>query len=149
MVAEVVARLLAGASLRSITRDFNSRGLRTTRGGLWTETQVRQIALRPSNAGLRTHKGAVVAEGSVACAGVPRRPRAGDPAALRPGAEDDPGGTEASAVRGAAVREVRGCDAACEPGGSNGRAIYRCENLDMSARRGRWRRSCWNWCSAG
>jgi DNA invertase Pin-like site-specific DNA recombinase len=63
VVREVVARLLAGSSLRSIMLDLNARGVSTVRGGQWSGKQVRQLALRPSNAGLRTHNGAVVAAG--------------------------------------------------------------------------------------
>jgi site-specific DNA recombinase len=63
IVAEIVSRLLSGASLRSITADLNARKIPTMRGGPWSETQVRQVALRKSNAGLRTHKGEVVATG--------------------------------------------------------------------------------------
>jgi site-specific DNA recombinase len=63
VVREIVRRLLAGVSLRTIKADLNERGLRTPRGGQWTETQVRQIARRASNAGLRTHRGVVVGKG--------------------------------------------------------------------------------------
>lgn len=74
VVREVVARLTAGESLRGLTDDLNARGIPapgTTHrrqhrrpgnddGALWGESGVRKIALRPSNAALRVHRGEVV-----------------------------------------------------------------------------------------
>lgn len=60
VVAEITSRLLAGDPVRAISRDLNARGVPTFRGGRWRQAQVRQMALRPSNAGLRSHKGAVM-----------------------------------------------------------------------------------------
>jgi DNA invertase Pin-like site-specific DNA recombinase len=66
VVREIVARLLAGESVSSIAAWLNSSGIVPPRHGKkdagdgWTRSTVRQIALRPSNAGLRVHRGQVV-----------------------------------------------------------------------------------------
>lgn len=53
--------VLAGTSLAAIARDWTTRGLRTTRGGLdWDATAVRRVLLRPRNAGLMVWRGEVV-----------------------------------------------------------------------------------------
>ncbi len=44
--------LLAGATLRSIARDWNARGLTTTQGGDWEPTAVRAVLSNPRYAGL-------------------------------------------------------------------------------------------------
>lgn len=76
IVREVVRRLTAGESLRAVTLDLNERGIPapgTTHrrqhrrpgndaGALWGESGVRKIALRPSNAALRVHRGEVVGD---------------------------------------------------------------------------------------
>lgn len=65
VVQEMTARLLAGDSLRTITRDLNNRGIAAPRGGNrgWQQHQVRQVVMRASNAGLRVHKGEVIGQG--------------------------------------------------------------------------------------
>jgi DNA invertase Pin-like site-specific DNA recombinase len=53
--------VLAGASLRSVARDLNKRGLTTSmRGKPWDPHAVRALLLRPRNAGLRQHQGQVL-----------------------------------------------------------------------------------------
>lgn len=46
-------QILAGASLRSLAADLEAKHMPTPRGGKWTGMTVRQILLRPFNAGLR------------------------------------------------------------------------------------------------
>jgi len=62
VVREIVARVIAGDSLRSIALDFDARGIPTSRGARrWDGSgAVRALALRPSNAGLRVHQGRVL-----------------------------------------------------------------------------------------
>ena len=62
-VRRVIQSLLAGDSLRTVKQDLNTAGVLAPRGGAWTETQIRQIALRWSNAGKRTHRGEIVSDG--------------------------------------------------------------------------------------
>jgi site-specific DNA recombinase len=61
VVREIASRLLAGESLRSVTGWLNSTELRPTgKGTSWSGPTVKQMVLRASIAGLRTHKGEIV-----------------------------------------------------------------------------------------
>ncbi len=59
-----VADLLDGRPLRSIAREMNERGARTTAGNPWGSTQVRGLLRNPRHAGLRVHRGEVVGRGA-------------------------------------------------------------------------------------
>lgn len=52
--------VLTGASLRSIARDLNTRGLTTSVGSAWRPDAVAKVLLRPRNAGLMEHRGVVI-----------------------------------------------------------------------------------------
>lgn len=60
VVREAARRVLAHESLRSVAIDFNQRKLRSPKGGTWNSTILRQILLRPTNAGLRQYQGRVL-----------------------------------------------------------------------------------------
>ena len=68
LIREVIGRVLAGQSLRSIASDLNAREVpsprtRETHGARtnpWHPATLRQMVLRPSLAGLRTHRGQIV-----------------------------------------------------------------------------------------
>lgn len=74
IVREVVKRLTAGESLDGVCRDLNARGVpspgsshrrgyhspENPDGALWVSSGLRKTALRPSNAGLRVHRGEVI-----------------------------------------------------------------------------------------
>lgn len=60
VVAEVAARLLAGEATYAVAADLNARGLPAPRGGRWDLTQIKRLAVSPTNAGLRTHLGEVL-----------------------------------------------------------------------------------------
>lgn len=63
LVREAAARALAGESLTAIARDWNVRGVPTVRGADgWTYQALRRMLVSPRHAGLRTHRGVVVAE---------------------------------------------------------------------------------------
>lgn len=53
--------VLAGVSLAEVFRGMNAAGVTTTRGLPWGYTQLRQMLLRPRNAGIITHEGVEVA----------------------------------------------------------------------------------------
>jgi site-specific DNA recombinase len=53
-------QVLAGASLGSIVRDLNERGVTTGRGGAWNYTSLRQVLRRSRNAGITTLNGVEV-----------------------------------------------------------------------------------------
>ena len=59
-IREAAKSLLAGASLGSIVADLNARGVTTSTGRPWTYTSVRQVLVRPRNAGLSTLNGEIV-----------------------------------------------------------------------------------------
>src|SRR5690606_19922833 len=52
VVARVTDQLLMGASLRSLVAELNAAGVRTATGRQWTPYTLRQVVLRPRNAGL-------------------------------------------------------------------------------------------------
>ncbi|MBT2508784.1 recombinase family protein [Streptomyces sp. ISL-98] len=54
---EACQALLAGASLRAVAADFNERGIHTSSGGQWVGPDLRQVLLRPRNAGIIKHRG--------------------------------------------------------------------------------------------
>ena len=60
IVREAATRVLACESLRSIVTDFNARGIHGPKAVVWNSTILRQILLRPTNAGLRQYRGRVV-----------------------------------------------------------------------------------------
>lgn len=60
VIREATARVIAGDSLRSLMRDFNERGITTTRGNKWAYTNLRELLLRPRNAGLSVYRGEVI-----------------------------------------------------------------------------------------
>ncbi|MDT9591580.1 recombinase family protein [Nocardioides zeae] len=57
---QIITRVLAGDSLKSIIRDLNEREVLTTRGGAWGYTSVRALLLRERNCGRMVHRGQVV-----------------------------------------------------------------------------------------
>lgn len=59
-IRQAVAAAITGASIGSIVRDLNDRGIVTRRGQKWTSTAVRNLLLRPTNAGLSAYHGEIV-----------------------------------------------------------------------------------------
>jgi site-specific DNA recombinase len=64
VVREASRRVLAGDSLRSVSRSLNERGLRTTKGMEWSGPTLRKVLLRPATAGLRASGGEVLGKGN-------------------------------------------------------------------------------------
>lgn len=60
IIQEMVRRVLAGESLRSIAADLNERGIPTVGGKRWQGTSVRSVVTAPRLAGIRVHLGAEV-----------------------------------------------------------------------------------------
>lgn len=56
-IRAAAAAILAGASLRSIAADWRERGIKTSTGGEWEGPEVREMLLRPRNAGIVKHRG--------------------------------------------------------------------------------------------
>jgi DNA invertase Pin-like site-specific DNA recombinase len=63
IVREATARVIAGESIRGITRAFNEAGHTTSTGISWRDVHVRKMIMRPRNAGLRQYHGDVVGPG--------------------------------------------------------------------------------------
>lgn len=62
IVREAHAHVLAGFSLGSFIQGLTERGITTARGGAWSYATLRQMLLRPRNAGLAEWKGEVVGQ---------------------------------------------------------------------------------------
>lgn len=62
VVREAASRVLARESLRAVVADFNERGIPAPQTERWNSTTLKQLLLRPANAGLRQHRGVVVGE---------------------------------------------------------------------------------------
>lgn len=56
-VREAVERVLAGESMYSVRMDWAKRGILTRAGKPWTAASFREMVMRPTYAGIRTHKG--------------------------------------------------------------------------------------------
>lgn len=59
-IRQAITATISGASIGSIVRDLNDRGVPTRRGQKWTSTAVRNMLLRPTNAGLSAYRGEIV-----------------------------------------------------------------------------------------
>lgn len=60
VVVETTDAILTGSSIRALTVKLNERGLTTSTGRPWQASELRKVLLRPRNAGLREHKGAII-----------------------------------------------------------------------------------------
>ena len=60
IIRECADRVLALESLRSVVTDLNARGVHGPKAEKWNSTILRQILLRPTNAGLRQYQGKVI-----------------------------------------------------------------------------------------
>lgn len=59
-----VDQLLAGNTLRSITRDFAARNVLTTAGGAWQPTELRRMLSNPRYAGILVRRGEEIGRGT-------------------------------------------------------------------------------------
>src|SRR3546814_7940439 len=62
-IRDAAERVLAGESVWSICTDWNTQGVPTVTGRPWTVTTITSILTSGRIAGLREHKGVVVAKG--------------------------------------------------------------------------------------
>lgn len=62
-IREAVARVLGGGSMYAIAREWNEAGVRTPTGKEWTVQHLSSMLRSPRIAGLREHRGAIVAPG--------------------------------------------------------------------------------------
>ncbi|MGR0320417.1 recombinase family protein [Agromyces sp. ZXT2-3] len=54
-VLDAARAVLAGRSLRSIAHEWNERGLKTSKGREWNVNRLRDVLMRPRNAGILAH----------------------------------------------------------------------------------------------
>lgn len=59
-IRRAYSEVLGGQTLYSIARDWNNRGLMTTKGNLWRSTTVKLVLINPRYIGLRSHNGEIV-----------------------------------------------------------------------------------------
>jgi site-specific DNA recombinase len=64
VIREIYRRLLGGETQRSVCNDLNKRGVLPAGGDRWHVSTIKQLALRPSVAGMRSHYGEIVTEGT-------------------------------------------------------------------------------------
>ncbi|WP_414056445.1 recombinase family protein [Prescottella equi] len=62
IIRQLVFRFLAGESFRSLCSWLDAEGVRTVRGGGWRTTSLKQMLTSARIAGLREHKGDIVAD---------------------------------------------------------------------------------------
>ena len=60
---ELYPQIVGGMSIVAATKWLNAKGHHTTSGKRWDRSSVRVMLLNPRNAGLRAHRGTVVAQG--------------------------------------------------------------------------------------
>jgi DNA invertase Pin-like site-specific DNA recombinase len=60
-IAEATETVLSGVSDAVVAREWNEQGLLTAEGNTWVRLTVKSVLLRPTNAGLVEHEGALVA----------------------------------------------------------------------------------------
>lgn len=59
-IRKAVNTIISGGSIGSIVKDLNNRNVPTRRGQKWTSTSVRNLVMRPTNAGLSAYRGEIV-----------------------------------------------------------------------------------------
>ncbi|GAB2540888.1 hypothetical protein GCM10027167_52280 [Nocardia heshunensis] len=60
VLREMVARLLAGESMKRIATDLNERGLTTSVGAKWSGEKLKRVVANPRNGGFVAHLGEIV-----------------------------------------------------------------------------------------
>jgi DNA invertase Pin-like site-specific DNA recombinase len=62
LIREAADRVVAGEALGAICRDWDTRGITTTRGNRWKVSSLRYMLCRPRLAGLREYKGEILGD---------------------------------------------------------------------------------------
>ena len=57
--------VLRGHSLNKIATDWNAKGVKTSRGGTWKATTLRDVLMAARNAGLRSYRGEIIGKASI------------------------------------------------------------------------------------
>jgi DNA invertase Pin-like site-specific DNA recombinase len=64
ILKECAQRLLAGESVRSVTRSLNDNEIPSASGGTWYTTTLRDMLVNPRAAGMRQYKGKIIGRGT-------------------------------------------------------------------------------------
>jgi DNA invertase Pin-like site-specific DNA recombinase len=64
LIRRAAADVLDGKSLRAIAREWNAKGIASTRGAAWNTSRLKRLLLNPRYAGLRTYRGTVTGPGT-------------------------------------------------------------------------------------
>ncbi len=64
VVRRIADAIIAGESLRNVTKALNDDGIPSPTGKAWAKGMVRHLVLRERNAGLRVHHGEVIGDGA-------------------------------------------------------------------------------------
>lgn len=135
MVAEAADRLLDGATLGRLCRDWNAAGVTTTRGNPWAPNALRRTLTRPRNAALIEHAGDYLPASWPPLMTRERweavRALLGDPARRTNGGLREPRWL----MSGIARCGAEGCGAAVRRTVSRGIASYRCPVASHTSRR--------------
>jgi transcriptional regulator with XRE-family HTH domain len=124
--------VLAGATLASISRDWNARGILTSQGNQWHPREVGRVLRRPRNAGLMEHQGRIT--GQAQWPAVVDEPTWRGAAAILgdPARRTTPGPASRHLLSWIARCGVRGCGgpvictSSSRASGAGRRLVYRC-----------------------
>jgi site-specific DNA recombinase len=125
-VRTACAEVLAGRSLRAIAADLNARGSRTSTGKRWRSDSLREVLLRPRNAGLMVHRGQVVGEAGWPALVDPDVWKAVVAVLTDPMRRTNPGRGPRWLLSGIATCSV--CGAPVRSSAAAGRAVYTCSS---------------------
>jgi site-specific DNA recombinase len=64
IVAELTRRIIGGESCRSLAAELRAREVPSSMGAPWSADSVKNMVIRPRNAGLRVHRGEVIGAGN-------------------------------------------------------------------------------------
>ena len=137
IVAELTRRVIGGESIRSLAAELRSRGVPpvaaavwsedSAKGAAWTAGAVKALVIRPRNAGLLVHRGAVVGAGSWPAIVARESWEAAHALLTDPARRTSPGNAHARLLSGLMTCGI--CGEPVRAGGSRGGVpVYRCSS---------------------
>jgi site-specific DNA recombinase len=132
--------VICGQSLRSLALELNARGVPTVKGKKWASSHLRSMLLRPRLAGLREHRGKIVAKGQWPPI-IDKETHEALKAVLEDPRRCSGGSGQRGPVPTSLGTAIYRCGVCNEPrlrlGRSNARrAVYKCGNIDTSQAQG-------------
>jgi site-specific DNA recombinase len=126
IIRELTRRVIGGESCRSLAADLRARGVPSARGAPWSATAVRLIVMRGRNAGLREHKGKVIAAATWPAIVDQESWEAAKALLTDPSRRVNPGNAPAKLLSGLMTCAVCGLPVRSGGGGREGAPAYRC-----------------------